>query len=305
MRRGGKVACSGLAALAAVAATLALASSASDVRLRAAQAAPAPAPLAAPSLTVREARLAAREYAAINRVLHYTSSVSSGGPGQREVALTFDDGPSVYTPAVIDVLKRLHVPATFFQTGASISNYPAIARRELEVGLGIGDHTETHPFLAALSPAAQQAEIIAGARAISAYGAPYPRLFRPPYESFDSGTLSVARAAHMLMVLWSVDTRDYSRPGVGQIAATAISSARPGAIILLHDGGGPRDQTVAALPLVVRGLRRRHFRLVTVGRLMLDDPPARPRPAAPVARPRRRPSHPVARVAAPAPLRAG
>jgi peptidoglycan/xylan/chitin deacetylase (PgdA/CDA1 family) len=268
--------------LGALALALVAAPGTADVRL---QAAAPPPPLPAPPLTVREARLAVREHAAISRVLGYTSSVSSGGPGVREVALTFDDGPSVYTPAVIEVLKRLHVPATFFQTGSSIASYPLIARQELEVGLGIGDHTETHPFLAALAPGAQRAEIIAGARHIHQYGAPYPRLFRPPYESYDQGTLAVARAARMLMVLWSVDTRDFSRPGAAQIVASAVSAARPGAIILMHDGGGPRDQTVAALPGVIRGLRRRHFRLVTVGRLLLDDPPPRPPPAAAPRRP--------------------
>jgi peptidoglycan/xylan/chitin deacetylase (PgdA/CDA1 family) len=278
MRRGRKLAWSVVAGLGALACALTLAPATADVRT----APPAAlAPPVAPPLAVREAQLAAREHAAINRVLAYTPSVSSGGSRVREVALTFDDGPSPYTPAVIAVLKRLHVPATFFQTGASISTYPQIAREELEVGLGIGDHTQTHPFLAALSGPAQRDEIVGAARRIQAYGAPYPRLFRPPYDSYDAGTLGLARAANMLTVLWNVDTRDYSRPGAGAIAATAIAGARPGSIILMHDGGGPREQTVAALPLVIRGLRRRSFRLVTVGRLLLEDPPPPPRrPAA-------------------------
>ena len=193
----------------------------------------------------------------------------------REVALTFDDGPSPYTPAIIAILKRLHVPATFFQVGTSIARYPQFARTELETGLGIGDHTVTHPFLAALSAQAQRAQIIDAARQIHMYGAPYPRLFRPPYESFDPTTVRLLRGDRMLMVLWSVDTRDFSRPGVGAIVATTFAEVRPGAIVLMHDGGGPRAQTVAALPRVIRGLRRRGYRLVTVGRLLLDDPPAR------------------------------
>jgi peptidoglycan/xylan/chitin deacetylase (PgdA/CDA1 family) len=270
-----------------------------------------------PPLSAREARLEVLEHAAINRILGYTTTVSSGGSAVREVALTFDDGPSAFTPAVIAILQRLHVPATFFQTGYSITAYPQFARRELDVGLGIGDHTLTHPFLAVMTPSAQQAQIVGAARQIHAYGAPYPRLFRPPYESFDSATLTAARNANMLMVLWSVDTRDFSRPGVGRIVATALSGARPGAIILMHDGGGPRAQTVAALPRVIRGLRRRHFRLVTVGRLLLDDPPAPPeaasRPAArPAARQRqaartvaRRPARTVARRPARARARPG
>jgi peptidoglycan/xylan/chitin deacetylase (PgdA/CDA1 family) len=77
----------------------------------------------------------------------------------------------------------------------------------------------------------------------------------------------------MLMVLWSVDTQDYKRPGVGSIVRKALHGARPGSIILLHDAGGDRTQTVSALPAIVHGLRSRGYKLVTVPRLMLDDPP--------------------------------
>ena len=279
MRAARRVAETIAAALVVVVAPLVLAAPTIEVAI--VHRPPGPAPvlvLPPPPLTVREARLARREHLAINRILRYTSQVSSGGTAVREVALTFDDGPSPYTGAVLAILRRLHVPATFFQTGTSIANFPRQARQELELGVSIGDHTETHPFLAALPSAAQRSEIIADAHRIHAYGAPYPRLFRPPYESFDPQTISLVRAAHMLMVLWSVDTRDFSRPGVGAIVATAVSDARPGGIILMHDGGGPREQTVAALPRIVALLRRRHYRLVTVGRLLLDDPP--PPPAA-------------------------
>jgi peptidoglycan/xylan/chitin deacetylase (PgdA/CDA1 family) len=278
VRPGWKVALALLAGLGALVAVLVLPPATVDVRRLVATRVPTLAP---PPLTVREARVAVREHAAIDRVLRYTSTVSRGGARAPEVALTFDDGPSSFTPAIVAVLRRLHVPATFFQTGYSIAAYPQFARLELEVGLGIGDHTLTHPFLAALAPGAQQGQILGAARQIHAYGAPYPRLFRPPYESFDAATLSAAQAAHMLMVLWSVDTRDFSRPGVGRIVAAALAGAGPGAIVLLHDGGGPRAQTVAALPGIVRGLRRRHLRPVTVGRLMLDDPPPAPRAAGP------------------------
>ncbi len=76
----------------------------------------------------------------------------------------------------------------------------------------------------------------------------------------------------MLMVLWSVDTSDYLQPGVGVIVHRALAGARPGAIILLHDAGGNRSETVAALPRIVRGLRARGYRLVTIPRLLLDNP---------------------------------
>jgi peptidoglycan/xylan/chitin deacetylase (PgdA/CDA1 family) len=285
MRPGRKLALASIALLGAIAALLVLAPATVD--RGAANALPPPEP--APTLTVREARLAAREHAAINRVLRYTSLVFSGGRRVREAALTFDDGPSRFTPAVIATLKRLHVPATFFQVGTGIAGFPQFARSELLAGFAVGDHTETHPFLAALTPAAQRTQIIGEAHRIQNYGAPYPRLFRPPYESFDPTTASIARGANMLIVLWSVDTQDYARPGVAKIAATAFAQVRPGAIILMHDGGGPRAETVAALPRVIRGLRSRGYRLVTVGRLMLDDPPPAPVRRAPAARRRSAP----------------
>ena len=196
-----------------------------------------------------------------------------------DVALTFDDGPGPDTPRLLALLRANHVPATFFQIGREVRLFPAIAKRELAEGYPIGDHTATHPFLTRLSPKAQRAEILDAAGTIAAYGAPYPRLFRPPYGGFNAATLTVLDSERMLMVLWTIDTKDFSRPGVKRIVDAALSGARPGAIILMHDGGGPRAETVAALPRIIRGLRRRRFHLVSVPRLILDDPPPRGQPA--------------------------
>jgi peptidoglycan-N-acetylglucosamine deacetylase len=241
-----------------------------------------------PPLSVREAQIAAAENTAITRVLSYTPYVSAGGDRRREIALTFDDGPSAYTQHLLGELRSLHVPATFFQIGYAISEFPRYAAREVEFGMAIGDHTLTHPFLANMSLASQRHEILGDADRIHAYGAAYPRLMRPPYESFNHLTTRVTRAAHMLMVLWSVDTADYTRPGVARIVYTAVSGAHPGAIILMHDGGGPRSQTLAAVPTIVRKLRTRHYTFVTVPRLMLDDPPPPPPPAKPKPKPKAR-----------------
>ena len=225
-------------------------------------------------------RQLAREQRAIDSVLRYTDYIGVGAKRRMDVALTFDDGPGPDTPRLLALLRANHVPATFFQIGRAVHIYPAIARSELQQGYPIGDHTATHPFLTRLPAAAQRTQIIDAAGTIAAYGAPYPRLFRPPYGAFNAATLRVARAQRMLMVLWTVDTKDFSRPGVKRIVYTALSGARPGAIILMHDGGGPRGQTVAALPRIIRGLRRRHFHLVTVPRLIADDPPPRHQPPA-------------------------
>jgi peptidoglycan-N-acetylglucosamine deacetylase len=210
---------------------------------------------------------------AIDRALRYTNYISVGSGTKPDVALTLDDGPGPFTPQVLAVLQHERAPATFFQVGKSIHDYTSYAQEELGAGFPVQDHTMTHPLMARLSPADQRTEIIGTAQAQQGYGAPYPRLFRPPYGSFDTATLALLREQDMLMVLWTIDTRDFSQPGVDAIVQAALKGAKPGAIILMHDAGGPRAQTIAALPLIIRGLRRRGFHLVTVPQLILDDPP--------------------------------
>ena len=215
----------------------------------------------------------------VEHVLRYTAYVQLGGHRRRDVALTFDDGPGPFTPQILRVLVRLHAPATFFVIGRWARAYPQFVADEIHGGCEVGDHTETHPPLAELSASAQTDEITQAADAIRQAGAPYPVLLRPPYGSFDPTTLQVLRDQRMLMVLWSADTSDYLRPGVSKIIYTAVSGAQPGAIILMHDGGGDRSQTVAALPRIIDRIRQRGFRLVTVSQLIADDPPPRNQPA--------------------------
>jgi len=128
-------------------------------------------------------------------------------------------------------------------------------------------------MMAELSPAAQDNEVLDQTQWVRKYGGPFPRLWRPPYGSYDSATLAILKRLHMLMVLWTVDTDDYLRPGVSVIVHKALAGARPGAIILMHDAGGDRDQTITALPPIVQALRARGYRLVTIPQLILDDPP--------------------------------
>ncbi len=214
----------------------------------------------------------------VDDVLRYTSYVALAGHRRREVALTFDDGPGEFTPQIIRILHDTHTPATFFVIGEWARKYPQLFAAEARDGFEIGDHTETHGYLALMSPAAQEQEIDDAATWIRRAGAPSPRLFRPPYGSFDASTLAILRARRLLMVLWSADTSDYTRPGVSRIVYTAVSGAQPGAVILMHDGGGDRSETVASLPRIITRLRQRGFRLVTVSQLVADDPPPRDQP---------------------------
>ena len=132
-------------------------------------------------------------------------------------------------------------------------------------------------MMASLSPHDQYQQLFQQMTQIEPIG-PRPRLFRPPYGSFNATTFRELRHLHLLMVLWSVDTADYSMPGAQAIAQRALAGAKPGAIILMHDAGGNRSQTIAALPAIVRGLRKRGLRPVTVPQLLLDDPPPRGQP---------------------------
>ena len=224
------------------------------------------------SLTAREARA---ENAAINRTLAYTPYVRIAGAQHREIALTFDDGPGPYTPHVLAVLQREHVPATFFEVGILERYFNASTTAIAADGDVIGDHTEVHAPMSRLTAPAQRSQLLEQASAIKRYGASFPRLFRPPYGLWNATTLALLHRYRMLMVLWTVDTSDYRRPGIPAIVDAAVDGARPGAIILLHDAGGDRSETVAALPKIIAALRRRHYRLVTVPRLLLDNPAPR------------------------------
>ena len=144
------------------------------------------------------------------------------------------------------------------------------------MGDAVGDHTETHPMMAELSGAEQQQQILAQTQWLHKYGGPYPRLWRPPYGSYNATTLAILTSFHMLMVLWTIGTDDYLRPGVATIVHRALAGAKPGAIILMHDAGGDRTETIAALGIIVHALRKRGYRLVTIPQLILDDPPMRP-----------------------------
>ena len=233
-------------------------------------------PLTAPPDSAAAAH--GRGIRAIDNVLSYTPYVSRGTPNQKLVALTFDDGPAPDTPEFIRVLRQYHAPATFFVITEQLKDFGDATREAVRNGFEVGDHTVNHQMLATLGKADQEHEIIDGVKQMTAAGIPAPQLFRPPGNSFDDTTLGILRRQHLLMTLWDVDTNDYKLPGTPAIVQTALSQARPGSIILMHDGGGPRDQTLAAVPQIIKGLRARGFRLVTVPELVFSDPPPRDQP---------------------------
>lgn len=183
------------------------------------------------------------------------------GAGRR-VAIGFDDGPSPYTARVVRVLVRMRARATFFMLGRALRSSPATARMVLAAGQELGNHSYNHASL----PASWQLSATSAAmRAATGFR---PCLFRPPYGNVSGPLVGAALGLGMTTVVWDVDPRDWSTPGAGAIAGRVVSAARPGSIVVMHDGGGPRGQTVAALPAIVSGLRRRGLRLVGIGELL-------------------------------------
>ncbi len=189
----------------------------------------------------------------------------------RTVALTFDDGPDpTWTPKILAVLRREHVPATFFLVGAHVASDPSIVRAELAAGDEVGSHTYTHANLASAGWRLPL-ELTLTQNALSGAAGIRTRLLRPPYSSVPDALtktdwLAYRRAARFgyLVVLTTTDTRDWAKPGVSRIVANAMPPGDSGAVIMLHDAGGNRRETVRALPLIIDRLKARGYRFVTV-----------------------------------------
>jgi peptidoglycan/xylan/chitin deacetylase (PgdA/CDA1 family) len=192
---------------------------------------------------------------------------SAGAPKvERAVALTFDDGPSPQdTPRILAILRRLHVRATFFVIGYLVDWYPDVVAREHAAGMAIGNHTYNHPEVPPFNQLPRRLledEIALGAQSLARVGIT-TRLLRPPAGSTSAEVVRAAEAAGERVVLWSVDPTDWrSDLTAAEIKRRVLSAVRPGSIVLLHDGGGNRSATIAALPGIIKGIRHKHLRLV-------------------------------------------
>jgi peptidoglycan-N-acetylglucosamine deacetylase len=202
------------------------------------------------------------------------SIVYQGPSNLREIALTFDDGPWSDPPTAqfLQVLEREHVPATFFEIGRQISAldpHGVLERRMLADGDMIGDHTWSHPVMTRLRAAQQRTQLMDTATAIKrATGGFTPCLWRPPYGAISPRLVALARSLGFVTIMWDVDPRDWALPGVAAIYSNVVGNAHDGAIVLQHFGGGPREQTLAALPKEINTLRARGYRFVTVDQLL-------------------------------------
>jgi peptidoglycan/xylan/chitin deacetylase (PgdA/CDA1 family) len=180
------------------------------------------------------------------------------------VALTFDDGPSPYTPQILKILKQYQIRATFFVLGEQAQHNPDIIRQIHEEGHVIGNHTWTHSNLTRLSATQIQHEIESTNQLLESLIGESPHLIRPPYGSVNSSVQKMIHKMGMSSVMWNVDPTDWNLKQTDSVSARVFSGLRQNNVILLHDGGGPRDQTVASLPLIIEKLQKQDYEFVTV-----------------------------------------
>jgi peptidoglycan/xylan/chitin deacetylase (PgdA/CDA1 family) len=184
-------------------------------------------------------------------------------PGQKLAALTFDDGPGTHTLEVLAALAAEHVPATFFVLGSSAAAHPEVIERMRAEGHEIENHTWSHPWLTKASAAEFSSQI---SRTNNVIGG--SRYLRPPYGDSDSTVRALASSMGLRLAFWTVDTRDWERQEVDAIMSHVKAETGPGAIILMHDGGVDRVQTVAAIPVVIDWLFSEGYSLTTVDQIL-------------------------------------
>lgn len=191
---------------------------------------------------------------------------------RKRIAFTFDDGPDpLYTPQILDIFREVGGKATFFMVGSQIEESPDTARTVFAQGHEIGNHTYTHPNLTERTMEEIEQELLRTHGLIETMTGESPRLFRPPYiaynERVDEAVRKLAYAA-----IGAVDSgaRDWEQPqpGVEHILNASRAHAKPGSILLFHDGFGDRSQTVEAVRLLTAELKQQGYELVTVSELL-------------------------------------
>jgi peptidoglycan/xylan/chitin deacetylase (PgdA/CDA1 family) len=199
-----------------------------------------------------------RAPAAAGRPMYYIED------GRKTIALTIDDGPSpVYTPQILRLLHKYGVTATFSMIGMYVAAQPRLAREVADAGHTIVNHTWAHANMAMLAPAAVRDQMNRANDAIRNATGRHPGMFRAPYGAWSPVVLKQCAQMRLTPLDWSVDPRDWARPGVSAIVMNIMRNTRSGSIILEHDGGGDRSETVAALGIVLPRLLDAGFRFRT------------------------------------------
>ncbi len=226
------------------------------------------------------------------RAQRWGRSFYRGRPGRRQIALTFDDGPSEATPGVLEVLDRYQVPATFFFCGMNVERLPDLARQARQAGHEIGNHTYSHPCLLALPRSRVRAELGRTQAVLRETVGVRARLFRPPYGVRAPGLQHAQQELGLITVMWTVIGNDWKWTSAA-IARRILEKADDGGIVCLHDGREvqalvDRRQTVMALGRIVPSLQEQGFSFVTVTEMLKEA--GRAETEEPGASGRRRPS---------------
>jgi peptidoglycan-N-acetylglucosamine deacetylase len=198
--------------------------------------------------------------------------------GAKTVALTFDDGPwPGQTDKVLGILTAAKVKATFFEIGGWATRYPALSKLVVADGMEIGDHSQTHKLLGTVGHAVVTSEIARGAASVQQASGVSPTWFRPPGGSLSTFVVAETKRLGLRLVLWTIDPKDWKRPSPKIIAQRVLDQVRPGSVILMHDGGGDRTNTIAALPVIIKALKARGYQMVTLSQMYGPGPaPAKP-----------------------------
>lgn len=190
---------------------------------------------------------------------------------EKVVAITFDDGPNdEYTPQVLDLLKKYNAKATFFLVGERVTRYPEVVIREINEGHEVANHTFTHARLQYLSQEQIKSQLQRTHDAILAAAKVEPVLFRPPFGYYSERSINAVHELGYLTVMWSwhQDTFDWQNPGVYKIVSNVLKDTRKGDIVLFHDHGGNRTQTIDALKRILPALQKQGYQFVTVSQLL-------------------------------------
>lgn len=192
------------------------------------------------------------------------------GPEDRAaVAVTFDDGPhAMYTPQVLDVLAKYNAKATFFCLGEQAERNKEIVARAVREGHEIANHTMTHPQAPKVSAEQLQQEVGENNKLLEEITGQKVQFFRPPYGYFNADYFKACQERNLTVVLWTIVPKDWEQPPAEVIAQRVISEIQPGSIVLLHDGGGSRTQTVKALEIILQELDKRNLKAVTLSQLL-------------------------------------
>jgi peptidoglycan/xylan/chitin deacetylase (PgdA/CDA1 family) len=189
--------------------------------------------------------------------------------GKKVIALTFDDGPwPVSTAKIVSELKAADVQATFFELGSQIGSRKKLSQSVIAGGNVIGVHSWNHAIMVRRSASVNKADLAKCKKAVFAATGVTPTWFRPPYGSTNQTLRKTAEKLGLRQVIWTVDTLDWKYRTTSSVVSRTMSGARDGSVVLMHDGGGPRGATAAAVPIVIKKLRAKGYDFATLDEMV-------------------------------------